>query len=137
MARTCFIKIGVLKSDRLHYLSALAPAFFGIGLPNCSVSPEMMQWAISLALQATIEMIRALCETDFQPDLQAFTMPTLVIHGDQDQSHPIDLTGRKTAQAIPDSQFKVYEGAAHGLFITHKEQLNRDLLTFIQSKLHL
>jgi non-heme chloroperoxidase len=133
--------IAALKSDRPHYLSALAPAFFGVGLPNCAVSPEMMQWAISLALQAspqaTIEMIRALSETDFQPDLQAFTMPTLVIHGDQDQSHPIALTGRKTAQAIPGSQFKVYEGAAHGLFITHKEQLNRDLLTFIQRKLHL
>jgi non-heme chloroperoxidase len=58
---------------------------------------------------------------------------TTIIHGDQDQNHPIDLTGRKTAQAISGSQFKVYEGAAHGLFVTHKEQLNRDLLTFIQN----
>jgi non-heme chloroperoxidase len=60
-------------------------------------------------------------------------MPTLVIHGDLDQSHLIDLTGKKTAAAIPNSQFKVYEGAAHGLFITHKDRLNSDLLAFIQS----
>jgi pimeloyl-ACP methyl ester carboxylesterase len=64
---------------------------------------------VGLALQAspkaTIEMVRA------------FTMPTLIIHGDQDQNHPIDITGRKTAQAIPGSQFKVYEGAAHGLLV--------------------
>ncbi len=61
-----------------------------------------------------------------------FTMPTLIIHGDHDQSHPIDLTGRRNAQAISGSQLKVYEGAAHGLFITHKDRLNRDLLAFIQ-----
>ncbi|HZN11847.1 MAG TPA: alpha/beta hydrolase, partial [Blastocatellia bacterium] len=52
------------------------------------------------------------------------------IHGDSDQSAPLDLTGRKTARLIPGSQLKVYEGAPHGLFITHMERLNGDLLAF-------
>ncbi|MGV0029087.1 alpha/beta fold hydrolase [Phormidesmis priestleyi] len=128
--------IAALRRDRPRYLAASAPSFFGAGLPTVSVSPELIQWGVGLALQAspkaTIEMVRAFSETDFRSDMPAFTMPTLTIHGDQDQNHPIDLTGQKTAQAIPGNQFKVYEGAAHGLFVTHKEQLNRDLLTFIQ-----
>ncbi|WNZ26789.1 alpha/beta hydrolase [Leptolyngbya sp. NK1-12] len=124
-----------LKRDRPRYLAAIAPTFFGTDLSTLSISPEMMQWGVGLALRAspkaTIEMMRANFETDFRPDLHAVTVPTLIIHGDRDQSHPIDVTGRKTAQLIRGSQFKVYEGAAHGLFITHKEQFNRDLLAFI------
>jgi non-heme chloroperoxidase len=127
--------IAELNQDRPQYLSKMAPGFFGVGLPQVSISSEMIQWAISLALQAspqaTIAMVDAF-KTDFRPDMSAFTMPTLIIHGDHDQSHPVDLTGRRTAQAISGSQLKVYEGAAHGLFITHKDHLNRDLLAFIQ-----
>jgi non-heme chloroperoxidase len=129
--------IAGLKHDRPHYLNVIASSFFGVGLPTISVSPEMIQWGVELALRAsskaTIDMVRANAETDFRPDLCAITVPTLVIHGDLDQGHPIDITGRKTAQLIPNSQFKIYEGAAHGLFITHKERFNRDLLEFIQS----
>jgi non-heme chloroperoxidase len=130
--------IKALEFDRPQYLTASAPSFFGLGLPTVSISPELMQWGIELALQAspkaTIEMVRAFYLTDFRSDLAAFTMPTLIIHGDKDLNHPISITGQKTAQAIPSSQFKIYEGAAHGLFVTHKEQLNCDLLTFIQSE---
>jgi non-heme chloroperoxidase len=79
-------------------------------------------------------MIRAMSETDLQEDMHAFAMPTLIIQGDADQSAPIDLTGRRTAQAISGSQLKVYEGAAHGLFITEKDRLNADLLAFIRSQ---
>lgn len=126
--------IAGLNQDRPQYVSKMAPSFFGVGLPQVCISPEIIQWAIALALQAspqaTIAMVRAF-KTDFRPDMPAFTMPTLIIHGDRDQSHPIDLTGHKSTQAIPGSQYKVYEGAAHGLFITHKEKLNRDLLAFI------
>jgi pimeloyl-ACP methyl ester carboxylesterase len=104
-----------------------------VGLPNVSISPEMIQWAVGLFFQASpkamIDMIRTMSETD----LRAFTVPTLIIHGDADQSAPLDLTGRKTAQAISRSQLKVYKGAAHGLFITDKDRLNADLLAFIQS----
>jgi pimeloyl-ACP methyl ester carboxylesterase len=130
--------IKALEFDRPQYLTASAPSFFGLGLPTVSISPELMQWGIELALQAslkaTIEMVRAFYLTDFRSDLAAFTMPTLIIHGDKDLNHPISITGQKTAQAIPNSQFKIYAGAAHGLFVTYKEQLNRDLLAFIQSE---
>jgi non-heme chloroperoxidase len=128
----------MLKSaNKRATLAARAPSFFGVGLPTVSISSEMMQWGVELALQtsplATIEMARAFSETDFRGDMGAFTIPTLIIHGDCDQNHPINITGRKTATAIPGSQFKVYEGAAHGLFVTHKDRFNRDLLAFIQS----
>jgi pimeloyl-ACP methyl ester carboxylesterase len=63
--------------------------------------------------------------------LPGITAPTLIIHGDRDVSAPIDMTGRPTAALIPNAQFKIYEGAPHGLFLTHKDRLNADLLSFI------
>jgi non-heme chloroperoxidase len=129
--------VAELSRDRPRFLAAGAPAFFGTGPPNSPVSPEMIQWAVGLFFQASpkamTDMIRAMSETDLRKDMHAFTVPTLIIHGDADQGTPIDLTGRRTAQAIAGSQLKVYEGAAHGLFITEKDRLNADLLSFIQS----
>lgn len=134
--RSCEQAIALLRQDRPYYFTTMAPGFFGDGLSNRSVSPEMAQWLVNLALRsspwAAIQMMQAQSETDFRDDMAAFTVPTLIIHGDRDLGAPIALTGQKTADAIPGSQLKVYEGAAHGLFITHKEQLNGDLLTFIQ-----
>jgi non-heme chloroperoxidase len=129
--------VAELSQNRPRFLAAGAPAFFGTGGPNSPVSQEMIQWAVGLFFQASpkamTDMIRAMSETDLRKDMHAFTVPTLIIHGDADQGAPIDLTGRRTAQAIADSQLKVYEGAAHGLFITEKDRLNADLLSFIQS----
>ena len=130
--------VAELCRDRPRFLAASAPAFFGTGGPNSPVSQEMIQWAVGLFFQASpkamTDMIRAMSETDLRKDMHAFTVPTLIIHGDADQGAPIDLTGRRTAQAIPGSELKVYEGAAHGLFITEKDRLNTDLLAFIQSQ---
>ncbi|HEY9641248.1 MAG TPA: alpha/beta hydrolase [Coleofasciculaceae cyanobacterium] len=130
--------IAYLQQDRPHYFTAMAPGFFGDGLSNGSVSPEIVQWLVNLALQASlwaaIQMTQAQAETDFRGDMAAFTVPTLIIHGDRDRGAPIPLTAQKTADAIPGSQLKVYENAAHGFFMTHKAQLNQDLLTFIQGK---
>lgn len=128
--------IAAVSHDRPHYLASVAPIFFGIESQQDSVSSELMQWAVGLALQgslrATIATIRTLSETDLRTELPAITAPTLVIHGDRDQYVPIEVSGDKTAQLIPNSQLIVYEGAAHGLFITHKERFHRDLLAFIQ-----
>jgi non-heme chloroperoxidase len=130
--------VAELGRDRPHFLAVGAPAFFGTRGPNCPVSQEMIQWAIGLFLPASPKamtaMIRAMSETDLREDMHAFTVPTLIIHGNADQRAPIDLTGRRTAQAISGSQLKVYEGAAHGLFITERDRLNADLLAFIQSQ---
>jgi pimeloyl-ACP methyl ester carboxylesterase len=65
--------------------------------------------------------------------MSACTVPTLIIHGEKDQGALLELCGRRTAQAIPQSQLKVYEGAAHGLFLTHRDRLTNDLLEFIGS----
>ena len=127
--------VAELSEDRPRYLADAAPALFGVGLPNVSVSPEMVRWGVGLALRAspkaTIEMTRTFAETDLRPDMPAFTVPTLVVHGAGDRSAPLELCGRKTAEAIPESRFEVYD-TGHGLFITEKDRLNRDLLGFIQ-----
>ncbi|MBV8415435.1 MAG: alpha/beta hydrolase [Verrucomicrobia bacterium] len=103
-------------------------------LPN--TSPEMMHWISSLCLQASLNAVmdcyRAATETDFRQEMSAITVPTLIIHGDADASAPLELTGRKSARLILGSQLRVYEGAPHGLFITHMDRLNKDLLAFIE-----
>jgi non-heme chloroperoxidase len=126
--------VAALSEDRPRFFAAGASPFFGVGLPNVSVSPEMMQWGVGLALQssprAAIAMTRTFAETDFRPDMKSFTVPTLVVHGAGDALAPLDLTGRRTAELVPGSRLEIYE-TGHGLFITEKERLNRDLLAFI------
>ena len=73
---------------------------------------------------------RALTETDFRREVAAIKLPTLILQGDKDASCQIDFTGRRTAQLIKGSQFKVYPGAPHGLIITHAEKFNSDLAQF-------
>ena len=126
--------------DRPHYNNeAGAIQFFGLGSrwpePDL-VSPEMKQWLMGLILEtsprANIECLRSFWQDDFRPDMQAFTVPTLIIHGELDRNMPI-LCGQRTARAIAGSQFKIYEDAAHAIYVTHKDRLNRDLLEFICS----
>lgn len=99
------------------------------------VSPELLDWARGVALQgslrATLGCLRAFSGTDFRPDLKAFTLPTLLIHGTGDRTVPIEASSRLAAQGIAGSQLIEYEGAPHGLFATHKARLTRDLLDFI------
>jgi non-heme chloroperoxidase len=99
-------------------------------------SPEMVQWVMGMCLQASLKALidcnHATTATDFRAELPSITVPTLIIHGDADVSEPIDQRGRKTAQLIPGSQFKRYEGAPHGLMFTHIDRLNADLLAFIK-----
>jgi non-heme chloroperoxidase len=85
-------------------------------------------------LRATIACAHAFAETDFRADLKKITVPTLIIHGGDDKTVPIDVSGRRTARMIASATFKIYDGAPHGLFITHKDQLNSDLLAFIGSR---
>jgi non-heme chloroperoxidase len=126
-----------MSKDLPHFLAYGAPGFFGAGQGKALVSPEMMQWAVNLCLQsspkALLDCNRVVTETDFRAEIRKITIPTLVIHGDADQSAALEITGRRTAQLIQGSQFKIYEGAPHGLFITHMERFNRDLLAFIKN----
>src|SRR5687767_14465949 len=101
-------------------------------------SPEMIQWGLKMGMQtslkAVIECNRAVTDTDFRAELPRITTPTLIIHGDADVSAPLELTARKTERLIPGSRLKVYEGAPHGLFITHMDRLNSDLHDFIKGQ---
>jgi pimeloyl-ACP methyl ester carboxylesterase len=100
-------------------------------------SPGLQDWILQLMLttplRVAIECNRIMTSTDFRAELPRISVPTLIVHGDNDASAPIDLTGRPTAALIPKAQLKVYEGAPHGLFLTHKDRLNADLLDFIKA----
>jgi non-heme chloroperoxidase len=125
--------IAGLKKDRPAALTGGIPLFTG----TREISAAMQQWLTSLFLagspRAIIECMRAIGGADFRPDMAAFTVPTLVIHGDADQLNPIDKTGRKTAQAIRGAELKIYEGGPHGLIVTDKERFTQDLLAFVRS----
>jgi pimeloyl-ACP methyl ester carboxylesterase len=126
--------IAGLKQDRPALLTGGVALFIGT---HREVSPAMSQWIVSHFLRASpkavIDCMRAIARADFRPDLRAFTMPTLIVHGDADQLNPIDKTARPTARAIRGSELKVYEGGPHGLIITDKERFTQDLLAFVRS----
>ena len=124
----------MIATDRPQFMSDGVPTLFAstTGEP---VSAAQMQWIVGLALQAsplaTLACIRAFGQTDFRAELGAFTMPTLVIHGDADGSQPIAVA-REVAAAIPGSRFVAYAGAPHGLFLTERTRLATDLRRFVE-----
>jgi non-heme chloroperoxidase len=125
-----------LGTDRPGRLAEAAPAFFGTD--RNTVSAATLDWWVKMmveqcSLKVMLDLHRAFTETDFRPDLRAITRPTLIIHGDHDTSTPLESTGRPAAALIKGSTLKVYPDAAHALPITHKDQLNADLLSFIRS----
>jgi non-heme chloroperoxidase len=124
-----------IKEDRPAYFRTFFKSFFGVGVLTSPVSEETLDWAWRLAMQAGLKPTLACAEsfghTDFRPDLAAFSVPTLVIHGTADQTVPIDATGRKAAAGIKDAQLVEYDGAPHGLFVSESDRLTKDLLTFL------
>lgn len=132
--------ISMMQQDRPLYMMHGALKYFGLG-SNWPAGPQlsdaMVQWAIRLILEcspkAAVECFRTIALVDFRPDLAACTVPTLILHGDNDQTAPLDLCARRAAQAIASSTLKVYPGGSHGMFLTHRERLNEDLLSFIGS----
>lgn len=125
--------VAAIREDRPRYFAEYAPAFFGVALPGVDVSPDLIDWGVRLALRAspmaTIAMTRAFPATDLRPDLRAVRVPTLVLHALHDATAPFGLCGRPTADLVPGSRLEVYE-TGHGVFITEKERLNRDLAAF-------
>ena len=88
--------------------------------------------AMQAGLRPTLACVRAFSETDFRPDLPGFSVPTLIIHGSGDKTVPIDVAGRQAAKLIPGTQFVEYDGEPHGLYVTAKDRLGADLLTFLR-----
>jgi non-heme chloroperoxidase len=96
----------------------------------------MIDWFWVQGVQAghknTLDCIKAFSETDFRQDLEKIDVPTLVIHGDDDQIVPITVGGLRSSNMIKDATLKVYEGAPHGLMSTHQQRFNADLLAFVR-----
>jgi non-heme chloroperoxidase len=128
--------INALKDDRPRFLAGFFKDFFGVGLISQLVSDELLDWARDVAMQgslkATLECVRSFSSTDFRGDLPAFKVPTLIIHGTEDKTVPIDASARLAVKGIAQSSLIEYEDAPHGLFATHKKRLTRDLLSFIR-----
>jgi pimeloyl-ACP methyl ester carboxylesterase len=118
------------SQDMPKFLAANARSFV---LPETSA--ETVAWVASMGAQASlktlIDLNHAITETDLRADVARIRLPTLVIHGAQDKSAPIDLTGKQVTEMIPGSLFKVYDGAPHGLLLTHRDQLNNDLAEWV------
>jgi pimeloyl-ACP methyl ester carboxylesterase len=125
-----------MTADRAKFWTSFSKQFYGVGLVSHPVSDEVLQWTANLAMQAslraTLACAQSFATTDFRGDLAAFKVPTLIIHGTADKTVPIDAAGRAAAAGIPGSTLLEYEGAPHGLLVTHKQQLAEDVLGFLR-----
>ncbi len=124
-----------IREDRPDFMNTFGKMFYGVGLLSKPVSHAFLDWNQSLVLQAsvraTLECLRSFSTTDFRKDLPKIKVPTLIIHGDNDKTVPIDLSARKSAELIPGAEFKIYAGEPHGIFYTQKDSLNQHLIDFI------
>jgi non-heme chloroperoxidase len=130
------IRQGVL-ADRSQFFEDLTLPFFGANRPGSKVSRGVRDafWFQSMqaGLKNVMDCIEAFSETDFTEDLKRFDIPTLIIHGDDDQMVPIGASAFATARLVSNSTLRVYPGGSHGLAATHSDSLNADLLTFMRA----
>jgi len=129
------IRAGV-TDDRSQFYQDLSHPFFGANRPGSQVSQGVLDmfwlWSMQVGLKAAYDCIKAFSETEQTVDLKRFDVPTLIIHGDDDQIVPIADSALLSAKLVKDATLKVYPGAPHGLTITHKQQFNEDLLSFLK-----
>ena len=130
------IRAGV-TSDRAQFYRDLSLPFYGYNRPGVKVSSGVRDafwyWSMQVGLKGAFDCIRAFSETDFTEDLRKFDVPTLIVHGDDDQIVPIGASAMLSSKLVPEATLKIYPGAPHGLAQTHQDEFNADLLAFIQS----
>jgi len=118
------------------YLDIASGPFFGFNRPDAEVSQGLINSFWSQGMQAghknTFDSIKAFSETDFRPDLKKFDVPTLIVHGDDDQLVPVDNNARAAHKLLRGSKLIIYKGGPHGITDTHKDRLNQDLLNFLR-----
>src|SRR5690606_21193237 len=123
--------------DRSQFWKELALPFYGYNRPGAKVSEGVRdafwQQGMMAAFPAAYFCIKAFSETDLTEDLGRIDVPTLILHGDDDQIVPIAASARRSAKMVRNAVLEVYEGAPHGLCTTHKDRVNQDLLAFIRS----
>lgn len=130
------IRSGV-ATDRSQFFKDLTKTFYGINRPESKVSKGVRNafWLQSMqgGIKNELDSIKAFSETDFSDDLKRFIVPTLIIHGDDDQVVPIKASAYASSKLIRNATLKVYPGGPHGLADTHNNKLNADLLTFLRT----
>jgi non-heme chloroperoxidase len=130
------IRAGVL-ADRSQFFKDLTMPFYGYNRPGAKVSEGVREsfWlqGMMAGLPAAYFCIKAFSETDLTEDLKRFDVPTLILHGDDDQIVPIGASALLSSKIVRGSTLKVYPGLPHGMCSTHKDQINTDLLAFIKS----
>lgn len=131
------LRAGSLANRSQLYRDIASGPFFGFNRPGAQVSQGLIDafWMQGMLAghKNTYDCIAAFSATDFTDDLKKFDVPTLVVHGDDDQIVPIGSAGQAAARLVADARLLVYPGAPHGLTDTHKDRLNADLLAFIQN----
>ena len=133
------IRAGVI-ADRSQFFKDLTTPFYGANRPNANVSQGLRDsfWLQGMlgGFKGIIDCIKAFSETDFTEDLKKIDVPTLILHGDDDQIVPIGASAMLSSKLVKDATLKVYPGLPHGMGSTHKDLINNDLLAFIkQSRL--
>jgi len=130
------IRAGV-SGDRSQFYQDLSEPFYGANRPGATVSQGIRDsfwlWSMQVGLKGAYDCIKAFSETDLTEDLRRIDVPTLIVHGDDDQIVPIDASARRSVELVADATLKVYPGAPHGLaqVAPTKDQFNTDLLAFI------
>jgi non-heme chloroperoxidase len=131
------IRAGVAH-DRAQFYAELSVPFYGANRSSAKVSQGLRDqfWLMSMqvGIKAALDCIRAFSETDLTDDLKKINVPTLVIHGDDDQIVPIGASALRSSKLVEGAMLKVYPGAPHGIPSTHKDELNADLLAFVRGK---
>jgi non-heme chloroperoxidase len=126
-----------LYKDRSQFYEDLALQFYGANRPGAKVSKGILDqfwlWSMQAGLLNAYESIKAFSETDFTEDLKKFTVPTLVMHGEDDQIVPVKDAAKKSAKLINGAKEIYYPGAPHGLTATLQDRVNEDLLTFLRA----
>jgi non-heme chloroperoxidase len=127
-----------LVKDPSQFYRDLATPFYGANRPDARISQGMLDqfwlWSMQAGHKNAYESIRAFSETDFTEDLKKMDIPSLVMHGEDDQIVPIHDAAKKSAKLIPGAQAVYYPGAPHGLTATHQNLINRDLLAFLRGE---
>src|ERR1700736_4970979 len=129
------LRAGLVK-DRSQFYKDLATPFYGDNRPGAEVSQGVLDqfwlWSMQSGLKNAYQSIKAFSETDFTADLEKIDVPTLVLHGEDDQIVPVNDSARKSARLIKGAKDIYYPGAPHGLTATHQDQVNGDLLAFLR-----
>jgi len=130
------MRLGLTK-DRSQFYKDLAIAFYGANREGAKISKGILDqfwlWSMQAGLKNAYESIKAFSETDFTEDLKKFDVPTLVMHGEDDQIGPVKDAAKKSARLIKGAKEIYYPGAPHGITATHQDQVNADLLAFLRS----